>query len=79
MSDILMASQGEVARLVGAFRQISSMQVRMKILDLAERFARDSPKPNGDLNGLTHAAVFEDGKVVAIRQRQSFDDKANCA
>ncbi len=79
MSDILIASQGELARLLGAFRQISSMQVRMKILDLAERCARDSPKPHGDLNGLSHATVFEDGKVVAIRQRQSFDDKANCA
>ena len=79
MSDILNASQGEVARLVVAFRQVSSMQARMKILDLAERCARDSPKPNGDLNGLSHAAVFEDGNVVAIRQRQSSDDKANCA
>ena len=80
MSDILTASQKEVARLVDAFRQISSMQVRMKLLELAERFARDNPKLNGDLTGLSHAVVFEDRKVIAIiRQRQSFDDKANCA
>ena len=80
MSDILVPSHKEIVRLVDAFRHVASMQARMKITDLAERLARDHPNlSNANRTGLSHSVVSEDRKVIALRQRQSSDDKANCA
>ena len=44
MSDILVPSQEELSRLIQAFVQISNMQGRMRVLDMAERYAKDKAR-----------------------------------
>lgn len=44
MSDILTPSEHEIDRLFQAFSKITAMHNRMKVLDLAERLAKESPR-----------------------------------
>jgi hypothetical protein len=43
-SDILVPSQEELSRLIQAFVKISNMQGRMRVLDMAEKYARERSK-----------------------------------
>ena len=66
MADILTASDDEIARLVAAFRGITSMQQRMRVVDVAERAATKSP-----VIGMASPARQETSALDALRQKQS--------
>ena len=76
MADILNASDQEVLRLLKAFRSIQAMQSRMRVLDLAEKLARE--KPSSYLVSQSRGAS-EDSNVIDLRRLQSLDDQAECA
>lgn len=53
LKDILVTSDEEAQRLLAAFRAIPNMQGRLKIVELAERMAREKRT----LRMTTHAAA----------------------
>ena len=75
MADILVASDQEILRLLKAFRSISTMQCRMKVLDLAERFAKDKPSTYE----FSQSRPPSDSNVIDLRRLQAVDDDAECA
>lgn len=77
MTDILVASDQEILRLLKAFRSIQAMHSRMKVLDLAEKFAREKPSSYAVSQSRD---ASEDSNVVDLRRLQSVaDNKAECA
>ena len=55
-SDILVPSQEELSRLIQAFVKISNMQGRMRVLDMAEKYAKERARVHARREQISDAA-----------------------
>jgi hypothetical protein len=55
-SDILVPSQEELSRLIQAFVKISNLQGRMRVLDMAEKYAKERARESARRETLFDAA-----------------------
>jgi hypothetical protein len=55
-SDILVPSQEELSRLIQAFVKISNMQGRMRVLDMAEKYAKERARAHAHREQVSDAA-----------------------